>query len=485
MTNKYEITRVWDIEIWIQCRLRPRNRDPSSRQWRVLAWKFVETQSSTLPRVISLLVTLLCGGKAGELIGLCTERNQCGRSQGIGMTCTCVLLLLSSSFALFAGTEASRIYFPGQLEHSEHEACSTHSGTGGTCERSCSHPSVKSELLKCGIKDSNFLYCCDSSLDCGRNSKNHYIFEPYDSVQALILRPEAADSPPQNANTKGPPPERRPGIPEKEFLDFINDDSTQPPGIYAAVGGIAAEKNAWPWMALVGSKSAHGNDWFCGGVLINEHWVLSALHCFLFRKAEVVRLGEHDYGAYDGSNPQDFDVVETVFYPDYKHPQAYHDIALLKLASKVKLEIFISPVCLPWGKESDTVITNRIATLTGWGDTEFGGFPSTILQEVNVTVFDVGQCDRSYTTLPHYPTTWPQGIGEETLCAGDLNGGRDACQGDSGGPLAFQNSGGLYVLAGIVSRGYGCGHKDYPGLYANMRHPAYLTWIKKVAFASP
>ncbi|KAG0722277.1 hypothetical protein GWK47_044782 [Chionoecetes opilio] len=39
-------------------------------------------------------------------------------------------------------------------------------------------------------------------------------------------------------------------------------------------------------------------------------------------KAEVVRLGEHDYGAnYDGSKPQDFDVAETVFYPDYKHPQ--------------------------------------------------------------------------------------------------------------------------------------------------------------------
>ncbi|KAG0719428.1 hypothetical protein GWK47_050500 [Chionoecetes opilio] len=141
---------------------------------------------------------------------------------------------------------ASGIFFPGQLKHSEHEACSTHSGTGGKCERSCSHPSVKSELLKCGIKDSNFLYCCDSSLDCGRNSKNDFIFELDDSVQALILRPEAADSPPQNANTKGPPPERRPGIPEKEFLDFINDDSTLPPGIYAVVGGIAAEKNAWP-----------------------------------------------------------------------------------------------------------------------------------------------------------------------------------------------------------------------------------------------
>lgn len=60
--------------------------------------------------------------------------------------------------------------------------------------------------------------------------------------------------------------------------------------------------------------------------------------------------------------------------------------------------------------------------------TILGGFPSPILQEVNVTVFTVDQCDSSYSNLPHYAFTWPQGIGEETLCAGDPNGGRDACQ---------------------------------------------------------
>ncbi|KAG0714124.1 hypothetical protein GWK47_014733 [Chionoecetes opilio] len=217
--------------------------------------------------------------------------------------------------------EASAIFFNDQLKNSEHEACSTHSGTGGTCERSCSHPSVKSELLKCGIKDSTFLYCYNSSLESENDlvlsllSQNlgrrhgHRSSLRHVPVQALILRPEAADSPPQNASTKAPPPERRPGIPEEEFFYYINDDSTLPPGIYQVLGGIEAEKNAWPWMVSMS-------------------------------KAEVVRLGEHDYGVdYDGSNPQDFDVAKTVFYPDYKHPQAYHDIALLKLAFIVKLEI--------------------------------------------------------------------------------------------------------------------------------------------------
>ncbi|MPC40557.1 Clotting factor B [Portunus trituberculatus] len=126
-----------------------------------------------------------------------------------------------------------------------------------------------------------------------------------------------------------------------------------------------------------------------------------------------------------------------------------------------------------------------MATLTGWGDTSFGGFPSSVLQEVDLVMFPSAQCDRSYSSLPHYADTWPQGIGQETLCAGDPAGGRDACQGDSGGPLVSEDANERFVLAGIVSRGYGCGHEDYPGLYANIRHPAYLAWIKEVAFSSP
>ena len=71
------------------------------------------------------------------------------------------------------------------------------------------------------------------------------------------------------------------------------------------------------------------------------------------------------------------------------------------------------------------------------------------------------------------------------LCAGGEEG-KDACKGDGGGPLAcevkrertekkkdltFKMSqvNGRWVLSGIVSWGLGCGEKDVPGVYVEVR----------------
>ncbi|KAK8406189.1 hypothetical protein O3P69_007129 [Scylla paramamosain] len=380
--------------------------------------------------------------------------------------------------------EAQRIIFPDKLRYSEGEVCITKSGQTSTCERSCQDASSQSVDNLCGYQDLIFLFCCEKKLDsltdisppalnfqCGKSIKNN---EP--GTVGPVPRPAL---PPGPATAEGQvnPLE----LPLPAFQGSGSDL------IHQAVGGVNTRENAWPWMALIGIRDAQGISWFCAGVLINEQWILSALHCFLNQNIDVlvVRLGEHDYNSLSERTPhQDFGVIETVFYPDYSHPQAYHDLAMLRLDSRVSIQRSISPVCLPWGKESDRVLTNQVVTLTGWGDTKFGGQPSSILQEVKVTVFSPTQCDRSYSNLPQYAETWPQGIGQETVCAGDPNGGRDACQGDSGGPLVSQDARGSYVLAGVVSRGYGCGHKDYPGLYANLRYPPYLAWIKKVAFTT-
>lgn len=251
----------------------------------------------------------------------------------------------------------------------------------------------------------------------------------------------------------------------------------------SVVGGFESQRNAWPWMALLGKRERNGEiNWFCGGSLINEQWILTAAHCVDTIIPNTIRLGEHDYNDdFDGANHQDFGLQAIVPYPGYAVPLAYHDLALIQLSSRVIFQTFISPVCLPWGDESQRDLTGTKVKLAGWGDTEFLGNPSSKLQEVDVTMFPVSKCQENYSILPEFSQVWPNGIREESVCAGDINGGRDACQGDSGGPITY-NSGGRYTINGIVSRGYGCGYKDFPGIYTNVQYPNHLAWIRQIAF---
>ncbi|XP_042217629.1 clotting factor G beta subunit-like isoform X1 [Homarus americanus] len=415
-------------------------------------------------------------------------------------------------------------------------SCTAHTGGPGTCLniRKCPFVGQTYRLnmpVICGYSGVFPIVCCPStggdntaaigdisppsvSFQCGTNPRKTFTLLLKSLGDEVILRPEATTSRPVAFERPTPSGESaissrpRPGIPADAFNDPsarverpLSSVKRQEGGLAAqahpagslepingavgfAVGGVIAEKNAWPWMALLGDTNEQGKiTWFCAGALINEQWVLSALHCFLFTTVTVVRLGEHDYNDDgDGAVHEDFGVAETILHPDYVHPQGYHDLALLKLNRRVILKPFINPVCLPWGQESINDLTGTKVTLTGWGATQFAGEPSSVLQEVEITVFPSSDCDKSYSTLDDYLKKFPRGIGKETVCAGDRAGGRDACQSDSGGPLVSRNSAGQYTMAGVVSSGVGCGLKDFPGLYANIREEQYLAWVKKTAF---
>ena len=81
-------------------------------------------------------------------------------------------------------------------------------------------------------------------------------------------------------------------------------------------------------------------------------------------------------------------------------------------------------------------------------------------------MFSVEQC----LSLPGYSSL----ISSNMLCAGDLDGGKDACVGDSGGPLVCRlessdpTVSAPWILSGVVSWGIGCAKKGHAGVYSRV-----------------
>ena len=42
------------------------------------------------------------------------------------------------------------------------------------------------------------------------------------------------------------------------------------------IGGSPAKAGNWPWAAML----VYGGSQFCGGSIVNRHWIITAAHCF-------------------------------------------------------------------------------------------------------------------------------------------------------------------------------------------------------------
>ncbi|RVE69983.1 hypothetical protein OJAV_G00083050 [Oryzias javanicus] len=138
------------------------------------------------------------------------------------------------------------------------------------------------------------------------------------------------------------------------------------------VGGQDAPPGFWPWQVSLQTTSGH----FCGGSLINNQWVMTAAHCFLFRSASdvTVVLGLQSL---QGSNPNNVSRTITTFI---KHPNFRfdNDIALLQLSSPVNFTDYITPVCL--ASTGSTFYSGVNTWVTGWGDIGSGRVYSRVSQ---------------------------------------------------------------------------------------------------------
>merc|ERR1712123_477531 len=246
--------------------------------------------------------------------------------------------------------------------------------------------------------------------------------------------------------------------------------------VTSVVGGNEVEENSYPWMAALGSRALNngGVRWFCGGSLISKNMILTAAHCVqnLGLSLDMVRLGAHNLGESAFEDVDDYTPKQVIVHPDYKDDGSFpeHDIAVIVLQTKdlgVRMRKEVSPVCLP--SPNTQIPAGSPVLVAGWGATSEGGLGADRLQEVTVEVRGSLRCRTAYKQLVGAD------IGDDILCAGLEEGGKDACQGDSGGPLVSEQ-GGSFHLVGVVSAGLGCARRNVPGLYADVAR--HMDWIQ-------
>lgn len=224
-------------------------------------------------------------------------------------------------------------------------------------------------------------------------------------------------------------------------------------------------------------SSHHRSYYHCGGTIISPSFVITAGHCLynqstgkLFNYDEIqVKVADHDQSSYADDVKgvtRLVDVKEVIPHDLFAPFRFYHDVGLLRLATKLDLVSHsqVRAACLP--PTHLPTYEGALGTAYGWG----------VLQEEDEYLPDIAQ----EVTMPILgPDCDGKTFGDVTftsymLCAGLEKGGKDTCLGDSGGPFTVIDDK-RHVLVGITSFGVGCAKPGYPGVYS--RVTSYLSWI--------
>lgn len=206
--------------------------------------------------------------------------------------------------------------------------------------------------------------------------------------------------------------------------------------------GKPSKRGSWPWqvsLQLLHPKLGFIGHW-CGGVLIEPTWVVTAAHCI--HKWVSLFIG---------------------FSELFNLP-----IGALWTAVVGEWELNSGGRGSARLPEPEEKLANRYCVASGWGRYGPSQSLSTALLEASVPLLDLEKCTKAYGKSVS--------LRNGHLCAGHIDGSTGSCVGDSGGPLQCRRADGVWQLAGVTSFGSGCARPGYPDVYTKIQY--YVKWIR-------
>ncbi|CAL4065135.1 unnamed protein product, partial [Meganyctiphanes norvegica] len=203
------------------------------------------------------------------------------------------------------------------------------------------------------------------------------------------------------------------------------------------IGGLEVVPHSYPCQVALWVKDDQ-YQWFCGGALISEEWILTSAFCANGAIEADVLLGAHNI-----TSPEDTQVkvlaADFIVHEEFDDWTLANDIGLIKLEHPVILNDYVKTAILPNHNECHGDFEDKLVTATGWGWTsdDSDGL-SPILNKVDMLTFGLEDCATLLTdiTTKHICTRTSRGHG--------------ICMDDWGGPLHYINYG-VTEVRGITS----------------------------------
>uniref|UniRef100_A0ABI7YQF5 Complement C2 n=1 Tax=Felis catus TaxID=9685 RepID=A0ABI7YQF5_FELCA len=236
------------------------------------------------------------------------------------------------------------------------------------------------------------------------------------------------------------------------------------------VGNMSANASAQertPWHVTIKPKSQET----CRGALISDQWVLTAAHCF--RHAENSSLWRVNVGDPNSQWGKDFSIEKAVISSGFdvfaKKNQGIlefygDDIALLKLAQKVKMSTHARPICLPCTVEANLALRRPPGSTCRDHESELlnklsvpAHFVALNGSKLNINLKTGTEWTSCIQVVSQDRTTFPdltdvrEVVTDQFLCSGTENDD-NPCRGESGGAVFLERRYRFFQV-GLVSWG--------------------------------